>query len=216
MANGTPINLVVEDTLGEQMLRVLIAQSGRDFPIGAVYGKQGNNYLKRTLPAFNKAAKGMAYFAFTDLDDRPCATVLIEDWFNCSIADFPKRRSVNLLFSIAVHEVESWIMADRDAFANFLGISINKIPSQTDDILDPKKFLLNLAKSSRKKDLREDLVPHPEDRRQIGPDYNGRLSDFLHTSWQASAAELYSSSLAKTRKALAQFRPIIPIRKFSG
>lgn len=36
MANGTPINLVVEDELGEQMIRVLFSQSGRSFPIGAV------------------------------------------------------------------------------------------------------------------------------------------------------------------------------------
>ncbi len=213
MANGTPINLVVEDQLGEQMLRVLLAQSGRSFPIGAVYGKQGNNYLKRTLLAFNNAAKGMAYFVFTDLDDRPCATVLIEDWFNCSIANYPERCTANLLFRIAVREVESWIMADRSAFAEFLGISVNKIPIQTDTIPDPKQFLLNLARSSRKKDLRQDIVPNPGDSRQIGPDYNGRLSEFLHSSWQASAAELHSSSLAKARKVVAAFHPVIPEQK---
>lgn len=214
MANDTPINLAVEDELGEQMLRVLLAQSGRDFPIGAVYGKQGNSYLKKTLPAFNNAAKGMSYLVFTDLDARPCAAFLIEDWFNCPIADYPKRRAANLLFRIAVREVESWIMADRESFAKFLGISVGKIPNQTDDIPDPKKFLINLARSSRKKDLRDDLVPRQGDRRQVGPDYNGRLSEFLHSEWQASTAELHSSSLAKTRKVLMQFHPIYPTRRF--
>jgi hypothetical protein len=214
MANGTPINLAVEDELGEQMIRVLLAQSGRVFPIGAVYGKRGNSYLKKTLRAFNNAAKGMSYFVFTDLDDKPCAAFLIEDWFNCSIADYPKRRAANLLFRIAVHEVESWIMADRESFAKFLGISVSKIPPQTDVIPDPKKFLINLARSSRKRDLRDDLVPRLGDSRQIGPDYNGRLSEFLHSSWQASIAELHSSSLAKTRKVLMQFRPIYPTRRF--
>ncbi len=213
MANGTPINLAVEDELGEQMIRILLAQSGRTFPIGAVYGKRGNSYLKKTLPAFNNAAKGMAYFVFTDLDNKPCATFMIEDWFHCPIADYPRRRNGNLLFRIAVREVESWIMADRKAFAEFLGISVYKIPTQTDDILDPKRFLLDLARSSRKKDLRDDLVPRPGESRRIGPDYNGRLSEFLHSSWQASTAELHSSSLAKTRKALVQFHPIIPTKK---
>ena len=75
----------------------------------------------------------MSYFVFTDLDDKPCATFLIEDWFEGPIADYPKRRAANLLFRIAVHEVESWIMADRESFAKFLGISVHKIPLQTDD-----------------------------------------------------------------------------------
>jgi hypothetical protein len=208
MANGIPINLAVEDELGEQMLRVLLDQSCRDFPIGAVYGKRGNSYLRKLLPAFNNAAKGMAYLVFADLDDKPCPPFLIEDWFNCSIADFPRRRSPNLLFRIAVREVESWIMADRRAFAGFLGISINKIPSNTDDIPDPKRLLLELARSSRKKELREDLVPRPGDKRRIGPDYNGRLSEFLHSAWRSSTAELHSRSLAKTRKVLTEFHPI--------
>lgn len=166
------------------------------------------------MQAFNNAAKGISYFVFTDLDDKPCATFLIEDWFECPIADYPKRRAANLLFRIAVHEVESWIMADRESFAKFLGISVHKIPLQTDVIPDPKKFLIGLARSSRKKDLRDDLVPRLGDSRQIGPDYNGRLSEFLHTAWRASIAELHSFSLAKTRRELVQFHPIIPTKKY--
>ena len=211
MANGTPINLVVEDELGEQMLRALLNQSGRNFLIGAVYGKQGNAYLKRMLPAFNNAAKGMAYFVFTDLDEMPCAGFLIENWFNCPVSAYPRRRSSNLLFRIAVHEVESWIMADRDAFAGFLGISIAKIPQCTDDVRDPKKLLLDLVRLSRKRSLREDLLPHSGDTRQIGPDYNGRLSEFIHSSWSGSTAQLHSPSLTKARKALLGFHPVFPI-----
>ena len=215
MENGILINLAVEDELGEQMLRVLLAQSGRGFQIGVVRGKQGSGYLKKNLLAFNNAAKGVAYFIFTDLDDKPCASVLIEDWFNCSVADFPKYRTQNLLFQIAVREVESWIMADREAFAAFLGIAVSKIPVQTDSIPNPKEFLLGLAKKSRKRSLRDDLVPLPGDHRNTGPDYNGRLADFLHSgSWRAKVAESHSLSLARTRKKLARFHPVFPIRKF--
>lgn len=212
MANGIPINLAVEDELGEQMLRVLLAQSGREFLIGTVYGKQGNSYLKRMLSAFNNAAKGMAYLVFTDLDEKPCATFLIEDWFKCRVGEYHTHRSPNLLFRIAVREVESWIMADRNAFAGFLGISTNKIPFRTDEIPDPKRFLLNLARTSRKKELREDLIPAPGDKRQIGPDYNGRLSEFLHSRWRGSFAELHSPSLAKARNMLTEFSPLFRTR----
>jgi hypothetical protein len=215
MASGIPINLVVEDELGEQMLRALLAQSGRDFQIGVVRGKQGGGYLKKHLTAFNNAAKGMAYFIFTDLDDKPCASVLIEDWFNCSVVDYPKYRTPNLFFRIAVREVESWVMADREAFAAFLGISISRIPLQTDVIPRPKEFLLGLAKDSRKRSLREDLIPKPGDYRKTGPDYNGRLAGFLQSgSWRAAVAESHSLSLARTRKRLSQFHPVFPTHKF--
>jgi hypothetical protein len=213
MANGTPINLAVEDELGEQMLRVLLAQSGRDFQIGAVYGKGGKSYLKKSLLAFNNASKGMAYFVFADLDNEPCVPALIESWFKCPVVDYPMRRAANLLFRIAVREVESWIIADRDAFASFLGISVKKIPLQTDTIADPKAFVLSLAKHCRKRDLREDLLPRPGDRRLTGPDYNGRLTEFLYSSWRVKIAEMHSTSLAKTRKVIMQFHPIFPTRK---
>ncbi len=213
MANGTPINLAVEDELGEQMLRVLLAQSGRDFQVGAVYGKRGKSYLKKSLLAFNNAAKGMAYIVFADLDNEPCVPALIEAWFKCPIVNYPIRRTANLLFRIAVREVESWIIADREAFAGFLGISVAKIPLQTDTIADPKAFVLGLARYCRKRDLREDLLPRPGDSRQIGPDYNGRLTEFLHTSWRVKIAEFHSQSLAETRKMLMQFHPIFPVRK---
>jgi hypothetical protein len=217
MANGILINLAVEDELGEQMLRVLLAQSGRDFQIGVVRGKQGSSYLKKNLAAFNNAAKGVAYFIFTDLDDKPCASGLIEDWFNCSIDAYPKHRTQNLFFRIAVREVESWVMADREAFATFLGIPISKIPFQTDVIPRPKEFLLGLAKRSRKRNLREDLIPKSGDNRKTGPDYNGRLAEFLHSgSWRATVAESHSFSLARTRKKLAQFHPVFPSRKISS
>ena len=196
------------------MLRVLLAQSGRDFQIGAVYGKRGNNYLKKMMPAFNNAAKGMSYFVFTDLDDRPCATVLIEEWFNCAVVKYPAYRTKNLLFRIAVREVESWIMADREAFANFLGVSITKIPIQTDTISNPKEFVLSLARGSRKKSLRDDLVPRSGENRKTGPDYNGRLAEFLHSGlWRANVAETHSLSLSQARKTLAQFHPVFPTRK---
>lgn len=56
MPSGTPISLAVEDELSEHLLRVLIAQTNRDYLVCAVYGKQGAGYLKRMLHAFNNAA----------------------------------------------------------------------------------------------------------------------------------------------------------------
>ena len=89
MAADIPITLAVEDELSEHLLRALLAQANRNYLVGAVYGKRGNNFLKQKLSAFNNAAKDSAYFCLTDLDSLPCAPALIEEWFGCDIFGIP-------------------------------------------------------------------------------------------------------------------------------
>jgi len=208
MAGEVHISLAVEDELSEYVLRALLAQTKRNFLIGTVYGKKGADFLKQKLPAFNNAAKGSAYLLLTDLDTLDCVPTLIEKWFGCQLREFPKRRHVNLIFRVAVREVEAWVMADRERFADFLGVSKSLIPDQTDTIPDPKKLLLQLASKSRKRDLRNDIVPRPGDKRKIGPDYNGRLGEFVQSSWRANVAYAHSPSLARAWKTLNAFHPI--------
>jgi hypothetical protein len=203
------IHLAVEDELSEHLLRASLAQTGRPFLVGAVYGRRGNEYLKRMLRAFKNAARGSAHLVMTDLDKRPCVPELIEDWFRCEIAEYSMRRHPNLLFRVAVHEAESWVMADREAFARYLGIAVHHVPCEPDAVRDPKKKLLDLARLSRRRDLRDDLVPRPGDKRAVGPDYNGRLAEFLHSSWRANRAEARSPSFRRTFSKLKAFHPIL-------
>lgn len=209
MSSQILINLAVEDELSEHLLRVSLNQTGRQFLVGAVYGRQGNGYLKRMLPAFELAARGSAHLVLADLDARPCVPELIEDWFRCDLASYPARHHANLLFRVAVREVESWVMADREAFAEFLGIASHHVPQQPDAIQDPKRALLDLARKSRNRDLRNDLVPRPGDMRVIGPDYNGRLVEFLNSSWRAGRAESSSPSFQRAFLAIKHFQPVM-------
>jgi hypothetical protein len=209
MAAEILVNLAVEDELSEHLLRATIKQTGRPFLIGAVRGRQGNGYLKRMLPAFQEASRGSAYLVMTDLDQHACAARLIEDWFGFQTDGSVAQHWPNLIFRIAVRESESWVMADREAFAEFLGIAARKIPAETDDVPDPKKCLLDLARLSRKRDLRDDLVPRVGDKRTIGPDYNGRLAEFVHSSWRASRAKAVSPSFRRAFHALNAFHPIL-------
>ena len=213
MAGDIPISLIVEDELSEHLLRALLLQTKRDYLVGAVYGRKGSAYLRQKLSAFNLAARGSAYLMMTDLDRDDCAPSLISKWFDCDLVDYPKRRHPNMLFRIAIQEAESWVMADRERFATFLGVSSSHVPDQLDGICDPKEFLLKLAAGSRSKSLRYDLVPQPGDKRKIGPDYNGRLAQFIHSSWRAVVACSHSASLARTWKILTEFRPVYKINK---
>jgi hypothetical protein len=109
---------------------------------------------------------------------------------------------------VAVREVESWVLADREQFANYFGLAKHSIPEQTDLIADPKKFLLQLVAKCRKRSLRDDIVPRPGDKRKVGPDYNGRLGEFVQSSWRAESAIRHSTSLERTWNAMRSFHPV--------
>jgi hypothetical protein len=196
------ICLAVEDDLSEQVLRAIFRQAGREVLVAAVYGRQGSGYLKKNIRAFNKSAAGFVYVVLTDLDRKECTPALITDWFGCPMSEYRNRCHENMIFRVAVREAEAWVMADRKRFARFLGISSAAIPYNLDAVKDPKRLLIELAGKSRSRDLREDIVPRVGDTRLIGPNYSGRLAQFLVTDWKADDAQHHSRSLLKAREAI--------------
>jgi len=103
-------------------------------------------------------------------------------------------------------EVESWVLAHRDAFSQYLGIPVNRIPDNVDAIDNPKEFLVNLARRSRKRSLKDDLIPKNGSSASIGPDYNKRLSEFINNVWDATVAINHSDSLNRTFLKLQEFQ----------
>ncbi len=103
-------------------------------------------------------------------------------------------------------EIESWILAHRDAFANFLLISPTLIPNNTDSIKDPKQLLMSIASRSRSTRLKSDIIPASGSTAKIGPDYNNRLSQFVKDDWDAFAAKTNSDSLSRAISCIQQFR----------
>jgi hypothetical protein len=197
MTNPIPINLAVEDALSEAIIRQILRESQRDFVVGKCYNRGGYGYLKKTIRGFNNAAKGTPYLVLTDLDKKECPLALIEEWL-------PQAKHPNLLFRIAVREVESWVLGDRETFAKFLGIKKELIPQEVDDLEDPKKKLIDLARKSKKK---VGIVPAKGSTAKIGPDYNGQLIDFVNNYWQVERAALSSPSLQRAYDAILTFEP---------
>jgi hypothetical protein len=146
------------------------------------------------------AAAGTPILLLTDLDQHPCPSGLIEDWLETEPHS-------NMIFRIAVREVESWILADREGFADFLGINANLIPLQPDQIVDPKQTLVNLARRSRRRALRESIVPRRGSTAVQGPDYNGCLGEFVRNRWSHNEASGRSPSLSRAWERLMAFQP---------
>ena len=198
--NEISINLAVEDPPSEEILRKILSQSGCPYHVANCLCRGGYGYLKKNIRAFNKAAKSLPFLVLTDLDNSPCPPQMIKLWL-----DIPKHP--NLLFRIAVREVESWILADREAVAGFLGTSEKKIPYDTDSLPDPKAFLIQLARKSRSRSLREDLAPPSGATSKQGPNYNNRIIAFIRNHWDADTASQHSRSSRRALERLRNFKP---------
>jgi hypothetical protein len=198
-----PVNILAEDTICEYLAKKLISLFVDRFTIGVTYFGNGYGYIKDKLDGFNRASKGVPLFAIADLVGN-CPKTQIDQWL-------PHGRQRNLLFRIAIKESEAWILADKQAFSSFLGISSNLIPDDVDNIVDPKKYLVNLASRSRNRNLRDALIPQPHTTAETGPDYNARLSEFVEKLWDPGRASFNSPSLKRAIKALNEFEPIIEI-----
>lgn len=201
MSGPIPVNLVVEDLLSEAVALKILGESSQSFAVGTRYrGLQGSGYIRKKLTGFNRAARATPFLVLTDLDRTTCPPQLLQAWFS-------EPASKNLIFRIAVREVEAWLLAHRDGIATFLGIHKELIPSNVESIENPKEVLITLARKSKRRDIREDIVPPAVSTSQQGPNYNGRLIRFVEESWNPLRAMQNSESLNRAIKSLNSFTP---------
>ena len=187
----------VEDVLAEAVVRRTVSAIRPDLVLYAVMRRNGQGYLRTRIRELNQAARKVPVLVVVDLDRRdPCPADLIHDLL-------PIPHASGLLVRVAVMEIESWIMADRQPFAAFIGVAEDLIPADTDAVDHPKELIVSLGRRSKQRRIREDLVPEPGDTRVVGPAYNARLAAFVENTWRAERAVSASRSL---RKAVERLR----------
>ncbi|MGA3099430.1 MAG: hypothetical protein ABSF25_23500 [Bryobacteraceae bacterium] len=194
-----PINLATEDELSEATLLRILRDLDR-YVVGTPYRRGGFGYLRRTIHGWNSAARSIPFIVLTDLDVCECPASLIADWLTAP-------QHPNLLFRIAVREVESWLLADTVNLSRFLGVPEREMPSDCDNLADPKAEIIELARRSRIRAIRDGIVPKRGSTAKQGPDYNGLLGLFVRGGWDLKAAAAGSPSLARTICRLTVFNP---------
>lgn len=194
------ISIAVEDELSESVIRRILGNARAPFDIIACYGKKGSGYLQKKIHSFYEAAKYTPFIVLMDLDRGTCPAGLIGQLLRRP--PYP-----NFLFRIAVREVESWLLADKKGIAQFLRVSQALIPRNPDLQLDPKQDLINLARKSRNREIREDIVPTSE-HTSIGPGYNSVLARFVSSDWNFREGCLNSDSLRRFCQRVDEFRPV--------
>ncbi len=172
----------------------------KDFTVGRVFNNHGNSQLKKKVKSYNHAAaSGTPFVILTDLDEQECPLMLIDDWFESGL------RQRNLIFRIAVREVEACLLADRKGFARFLGVRYEMVPDAVETIKDPKRSLFEVVQRSRYRLVKEDILPNSG--AHIGRGYNSRLCAFVNNQWNIKVARSASESLDRAIRALEKFIP---------
>ena len=198
--NLNNVILAVEDRLSDAVATKILETFG--VKIVKRIGFQGKSDLERKTPELNRAANGIMVFMLTDLDSpRECPSELIRSWVRGNL-------NPRFFLRVAVMEVESWVMADRIGFAAFLSVPSHRIPSLTNNILNPKEFLLSLARKRKKKTVREALVPAQGAILSVGNEYNTLLSEFVREHWDLERAATASPSLKRTLDRISQGRNV--------
>jgi hypothetical protein len=189
-----PVNVLVEGPTDEPVARKLLEHVGLE--VGTIYGRKGKAYLLERVPIYNQAAHFTPWFVLVDLDmDEQCPSQAIQHWLS--------HPASCMRFRVAVRSVEAWLMADRESMASFLAVSTSKIPQQPDLEPNPKQTLINIARTSRSKSIREDLVPRQGSGAKVGPLYLTRLTDFTTQQWEPAKGAMHSQSLRRCIHALS-------------
>jgi hypothetical protein len=165
---------------------------------GPPVDKQGITKLVPRLPALIQQAEYVQPVLCVVDTDRRCPVDLLKDWLPKQ--PMPKQ----FLFRLAVTEAESWVLADRQRFAQFFGVPMNRIPMSTDDVDDPKQLVLTLVRRSRYRLYQEEMVSksHPS---KPGTGYNAHLKQFIKEAWRPREGRLASASLARALQRMDVF-----------
>lgn len=185
------ISAAVEGVTDEAVARRLIAYAGAQ--PGSVFGKNGKASLKQKIAGYNNAARHAPWVVLVDLDqDADCAPPLRAEWLPAP--------APHLCFRVVVRAVEAWLIADAEALADFFSIARGRIPHDPESLANPKESLVNLVRASRRKEIRDDILPREGSGRSIGPAYVSRIIDFASSHWRPGVAAHRSESL---RRAIA-------------
>lgn len=194
------VTAAVEGITDEALIKRVCAYAGA--PVGRVFGRNGKRYVLDRISGYNNSARFRHWIVVVDLDeDHQCAGPACKCWLPAPAA--------LMCFRLAVRAAEAWMLADRERFASFFAVPIGDVPENPDFIPDPKQFLVTLSAKSRRRAIREDMVPRLGTGQKVGPAYASRLIEFVSKSqggWRPESAETVSESF---RRCVAALRALL-------
>jgi hypothetical protein len=190
------ILVVGEDSLccalGERLVQACLPRWKLPLP---PIDTKGVTKLQAALPRYIEHATHVQPVLCVADTDGSCAAGLVQAWL-------PRKSCDRLLLRLAVTEAEGWALADASAFAGAFAVPLNKIPRSPDDIRDAKGTVLTLARRSKKRSIRDEVVSSA-DPSKPGAGYNLHLCSFVRNHWNVREAAQRSPSLQRAVQRLA-------------
>ncbi len=200
--------IVGEDDVTKTIIQRLLNFCSNEYSIIAALPARGGK-IKSLIENFNILSQTNPVVLLTDLDTYDCPPTLLNRWFGST------PRNSNFLVRVAIDEAEAWLMADREGFAKYFKVPVEKIP--TSRLLYPRR------PSNREMDfpyksslyLMREIIPFTSNNEFIttmvavdgiskGPEYNSTILPFIN-SWNIDNACNHSTSLQRTVNRLRQF-----------
>lgn len=186
----TALTLVGEDALCCELGKKLVSVALPKWTIsGHPVDKRGITRLLPELHRYAQCARRVRPVLCIADTDHKCAVEMRDKWL-------PNDAPPKLLLRLAVPEAESWVLADKEAVAEFFEVPLNSIPRQPEQIVDPTSEVLAIANRSRKRHLRVEMLGNGN-RLRAGPGYNQHLTRLVAQTWDVARAERNSRSLAR-------------------
>lgn len=155
---------------------------------GPSISTNGVSQLRKSLPRYAEFARNLHPVLCIADTDGICALEVLH-------ALLPNSAN-RLLLRLAVPEAESWAMADSEGFASTMKVPSGKVPREPDGIVDAKAAVLTLARRSKSRIIRTEVVSAFDPARK-GPGYNLHLRRFIQQGWTMDAAAARSPSLRR-------------------
>jgi len=193
------VDLLVEGDTDEVVANKLLVHCGHEK--GSCFGKRGANYLLGKLRGFSVRARyGNPMLVMVDLMDTriECARELVPG----ILANRPRA----CLVRGVIRELESWLLADREAVAGFLRISRKLVPAEPERLADPKQSFVNLARRCRNRARREAIVPNQGVSSAVGPGYVDEVIMLVNGYWDPDRAMLVAPSLRRCVERLRELQ----------
>lgn len=183
--------VVGEDELCCAIADALIAYSGIATNIQQRIVAGGAAPFKQRISAMNNVARNvMPVLMVADADQAPCVVTQRNAWL-------PPNVSQRLSMRLAVKEAEAWVLADHVGFSKFANISKDLFPAHPEAEPDPKQVLLGLVRKSKRRELRDEMLPGKGATSPVGLGYNIHMTDFVKNHWNIGRAVDRAPSLAR-------------------
>ena len=155
---------------------------------GTRYVTGGKPRLLQRTGSYQEPARRHPWLMLVDRDEQfDCAPSAARAW-NPQPGAF-------MTFRVVEQAVEAWALGDRVAAAKYFGIRESWIPEVPESLSNPKRVLVDLARSATRREIRKDMTPRPNSGRAQGPGYEARLIEFGQTHWDPQRARVKCPSL---------------------